>query len=68
MDVDGLVAFVRFGMLHLFSPGELGFGDVKLGVLIGVAASMIKLASPVVVARGSRVRGNGYVATQTAGT
>ena len=41
MDVDGLVAFVRFGMLHLFSPGELGFGDVKLGVLIGVAASMI---------------------------
>ena len=37
----GLVAFVGFGLLYTLSRGALGLGDVKLGALLGFAATMI---------------------------
>jgi hypothetical protein len=37
----GLVTLVGFVALHLGSRGGLGSGDVKLGVLIGIAATTI---------------------------
>jgi leader peptidase (prepilin peptidase) / N-methyltransferase len=39
--IGGLVAFVGFGLLYLASRGALGLGDVKLGALLGAAATMI---------------------------
>ena len=41
----GLIAFIGFELLHLCSRGALGFGDVKLGALIGMGASMISWAA-----------------------
>ena len=41
----GLIAFIGFELLHLSSRGALGFGDVKLGALIGMGASMISWAA-----------------------
>src|SRR5215204_6329328 len=41
----GLIAFIGFELLHLLSRGALGFGDVKLGALIGMGASMISWAT-----------------------
>jgi leader peptidase (prepilin peptidase)/N-methyltransferase len=37
----GLVALVGFGLLYTLSWGALGLGDVRLGALLGFAATMI---------------------------